>query len=105
MMQGERLMEKSKRFVRSSAAVMADTFLPAETPKEMKAQVEALAGEAYLLHLAGDEKAPAQYLQALKQFVAVASPYYPVQARMLGLIARYMSEDILPADNNADITF
>lgn len=105
MQQGESMDDKSKRFVASSAAHMVDGMMPADIPEPAKKAIEQLAGQAYMLHLAGDEKAPAQYLIGLKKFVDMAKPIYPQQAMIFGLIGKYMAEDVLPNDNNETLEY
>lgn len=105
MQQGETLQQKSRRFAASAAAHMVDGMIPAGASPQMKAAIEQLAAQAYTLHLGGDEQAPEAFLQALRTFVAIGSKSYPKEARICGLIARYLSEDILPKDNNVNLAY
>ena len=102
---GETLQEKSRRFAASAAARMVSGLLPSGTSPQARVAVEQLAAKAYISHLAGDEQPSSAFDAALSQFVAVASLTNPSMARFYGVLARYLSEDILPCDNNEVIEF
>lgn len=84
---------------------MVDGMIPAGTSPQVRAAIEQLAGQAYTLHLGGDEQAPEAFRQGLQTFVSLASKSHPQEARLYGLIARYLSEDILPQDNNVNLAY
>lgn len=102
---GAALMQKSRHFAESSAAHMVDGMIPSGTPAEAKVALEKLAAAAYVLHLGGDEQAPKEYWQGLKMMVGVASQKNPQLAQLMGLVGKYMAEDILPADNNTELEY
>ena len=101
----ETLEAKSERYARSALSSVMETMVPAKVPDSVKSECAAVLGEAYAMHLAGDEQPTEAFHQRLKTAVRHLRHHSWKWAFILGRIGRYLSTDTGVADNAVTITY
>ncbi len=101
----ETLETKSERFAQSALSRAMEGMVPKKVPEAIKSECAAVLGEAYALHLAGDEQPTADFRNRLKTAVKSLRPYSWKWAFIMGRIGRYLSTDTGVADNNLTLTY
>lgn len=101
----ETLETKSERFAQSALSSAMEGMVPKKVPEAIKSECAAVLGEAYALHLAGDEQPTADFRNRLKTAVKSLRPYSWKWAFIMGRIGRYLSTDTGVADNNLTLTY
>ncbi len=102
---GETLQAKSERYARSALSSAMESMVPAKVPAAVKSECTAVLGEAYAMHLAGDEVPMPDFRARLKTAVKHLRRYSWKWAFILGRIGRYLSTDTGIADNNLTLTY
>ncbi len=102
---GETLQTKSERYARSALSSAMESMVPAKVPAAVKSECTAVLGEAYAMHLAGDEVPMPDFRARLKTAVKHLRRYSWKWAFILGRIGRYLSTDTGIADNNLTLTY
>ncbi len=101
----ETLETKSERFAQSALSSAMEGMVPKKVPEAIKSECAAVLGEAYALHLAGDEQPTADFRNRLKTAVKSLRPYSWKWAFIMGRIGRYLSTDTGVADNTLTLTY
>lgn len=102
---GETLQAKSERYARSALSSAMEGMVPAKVPAAVKNECTAVLGEAYAMHLAGDEAPTADFRARLKTAVKRLRRYSWKWAFIMGRVGRYLSTDTGVADNNLTLTY
>lgn len=103
--QGEDLWQKSQKFARLSVAKMAEGYLPQNTPPTMRDTIVKVVSDAYLYHLAGDERPSEDFDKENRRLAEQVSAVAPNMAPMLDAIVTSLSTDQAPSDNQAVINY
>ena len=103
--QGEDLWQKSQKFARLSVAKMAEGYLPQNTPPAMRDAIVKVVSDAYLYHLAGDERPSEDFVKEKLRLAEQVSAVAPNMASMLDAIVTSLSTDLAPSDNQAVINY
>lgn len=102
---GEDLDQKSEKFARLSVAKMAEDYLPKTTPEALRKAIDKMLGDAYILHLAGDENPSQAFVKEKAQVVETVKEISPQMANTLDGIATSLSTDLPPKDNQVVINY
>lgn len=103
--QGISLAEKSKQFARLAVGKMVDDYLPAVVPETFKQRIGALAGEAYVMHIAGDEQPSEAFLKEKAEVVKTIASVSPEMAQTMDGLISSLITDTAPADNEAVVAY
>lgn len=95
----ETLQQKSEQFAASALASVMETMVSKKVPTEIKKECAKVLGEAYAMHLAGDEQPSADYKQRLKTAVKALKRYSWKWAFIMSKIGKYLSTDTGVTDN------
>ena len=101
----ESLLQKSERFANSALNSVADNMLPTKVPSDVKKECSGILGEAYAMHLAGDEQRNAIFCSKLKSAVKHLKHYSWKWAFIMKKIGLYLSKDTEPSDNHLMIQY
>lgn len=101
----ESLLQKSERFANSALNSVADNMLPTKVPSDVKKECSDILGEAYAMHLAGDEQRNADFCSKLKSAVKHLKHYSWKWAFIMKKIGLYLSKDTEPHDNHLVIQY
>lgn len=101
----ETLQQKSERFATSALSGVIETMVPKKVPSEIKKECAQVLGEAYAMHLAGDEYPTADFKSRLKAAVKRLKPYSWKWAFIMNKIGKHLSTDTGVADNNTSIYY
>ncbi len=101
----ETLEAKSERYARSALSSAMEGMVPGKVPATVKSECTAVLGEAYAMHLAGDERPTAEFSSRLKTAVKHLRHYSWKWAFIMGRIGRYLSTDTGVADNNLTLSY
>ena len=102
---GETLEQKGKRFANSGLYYILDQIVPKKVPEKVKKTCGQVLGEAYAMHLAGDEKPSADFRQRLKAACKQLRHYSWKWAFIMSKVGKYFSRDTGTPDNNLDIKY
>ena len=102
---GETLQQKSTRFARSALSVVIEGLMPKKVPADVKEECGRVLGEAYALHLAGDEAPSDSFKLALKTAAKHLRRYSWKWAFILKKVGKYLSTDTGVADNDLKTTY
>lgn len=101
----ETLQQKSERFATSALSGVIETMVPKKVPSEIKKECAQVLGEAYAMHLAGDEYPTADFKSRLKVAVKRLEHYSWKWAFIMNKIGKHLSTDTGVADNNTSIYY
>lgn len=101
----ETLQQKSERFATSALSGVMDQMVPKKVPEDVKSECAGILGEAYAMHLAGDEKPSNQFKERLKTAVKRLKRYSWKWAFIMNKIGQHLSTDTGAADNNNCISY
>ena len=101
----ETLQQKSERFATSALSGVMETMVPKKVPSETKKECAQVLGEAYAMHLAGDEYPTADFKSRLKVAVKRLKHYSWKWAFIMNKIGKHLSTDTGVADNNTSIYY
>lgn len=102
---GETLEEKSGRYARSALSSTMEGMVPKKVPASVKSECASVLGEAYAMHLAGDEQLSEEFRGRLKAAVKRLRRYSWKWAFIMGRIGRYLSTDTGVADNTLSVSY
>ncbi len=97
------LPDRARRFAEAGIASVVKSMLPKEVPDTVSAEACKVLGQAYIAHLAGDEKMPEGYLSELDAACKKLRPYTWKYAFALKRLGVYLYEDTTPTDNELTI--
>ncbi len=101
----ETLQQKSARFANSALSGVMETMVPKKVPAAVKTECARVLGEAYAMHLAGDECPPADFRLRLKTAIGHLRRHSWKWAFIMGKIGKYLSTDTGVADNDVVISY
>lgn len=101
----ETLQQKSERFATSALSGVMETMVPKKVPSEVKTECAQVLGEAYAMHLAGDEQPTTDFKSRLKAAVKRLKHYSWKWAFIMNKIGKHLSTDTGVADNNTRINY
>ncbi len=101
----ESLEHKSERYARSALSSVMEGMVPKKVPSSVKSECADALGEAYAMHLAGDEAPSHEFRQRLKTAVKHLRHYSWKWAFIMGRIGKYLSTDTGVSDNNLTISY
>lgn len=101
----ETLQQKSERFASSALSSVMETMVPKKVPMDVKTECAKMLGEAYAMHLAGDEQPSDDYKSRLKTAVKHLRHYSWKWAFIMNKIGKYLSSDTGVADNDNCIEY
>lgn len=101
----ETLQQESERFATSALSGVIETMVPKKVPSEIKKECAQVLGEAYAMHLAGDEYPTADFKSRLKVAVKRLKHYSWKWAFIMNKIGKHLSTDTGVADNNTSIYY
>ncbi len=102
---GESLEQKSERYARSALGSVMEGMVPKKVPAKVKGECADALGEAYAMHLAGDEAPTAGFRQRLAAAVKHLRRHSWKWAFIMGRIGKYLSTDTGVNDNNLTISY
>lgn len=102
---GESLSAKSKDFAMLAVSKMAADYLPSTVPAVLKQRVGALVGEAYVMHISGDEHPSETFLTEKAAVVKDISSLSAELGQMVDGLITSLTTDTAPADNEALIAY
>lgn len=97
------LESRSRKFAEAAIVTVLKNMLPAKVPDSVARKAGEVLGKAYVAHLGGDEKIPADYPAELKAACKELRPYSWKYAYALKRLGKYMFTDLFPADNTVVI--
>jgi len=101
----ETLQQKSEHFATSALCSVMETMVPQKVPADVKKNCAQVLGEAYAMHLAGDEHPSASFKQQLKSAVKQLKHYSWKWAFIMQRIGKYLSTDTGESDNQTTIKY
>ena len=101
----ETLQQKSERFANSALSSVMEHMVPKKVPTSVKQECGKVLGEAYAMHLAGDEHPSDDFKARLKTACKHLKPYSWKWAFIMKKIGKYLSTDTGVADNNLVIYY
>lgn len=101
----ETLQQKSERFANSALSSVLETMVPQKVPADVKQECSQVLGEAYAMHLAGDEHPSADFKARLNTAIKHLKHYSWKWAFIMKRIGRYLSTDTGVADNDITMTY
>lgn len=101
----ETLQQKSERFANSALSSVMEHLVPKKVPADVKQECGKVLGEAYAMHLAGDEHPTDDFKSRLKTATKRLKHYSWKWAFIMKKIGKYLSTDTGVADNNATISY
>ena len=101
----ETLQQKSERYATSALSYVMENMVPKKVPTEVKAECAQVLGEAYAMHLAGDEHPSAHFAQRLKTAGKHLKHYSLKWVFIMNKIGHHLSTDTGVADNTATINY
>ena len=102
---GESLQQKSARFAYSALGSVMEGMMPAKVPNDVKQECGNILGEAYALHLAGDEQPSEDFKSRLKTAAKHLGHYSWKWAFILKKVGKYLSTDTGVSDNELQINY
>lgn len=101
----ETLQQKSERFANSALSSVMEHLVPKKVPADVKQECGKVLGEAYAMHLAGDEHPTDDFKSRLKTATKHLKHYSWKWAFIMKKIGKYLSTDTGVADNNVTIFY
>lgn len=101
----ETLIQKSERYANSALNSVAESMIPANVPADVKKECSEVLGEAYAMHLTGDEQRSAAFNTKFKAAVKHLKHYSWKWAFIMQKIGKYLSQDTGLSDNNLVISY
>lgn len=101
----ETLQQKSERFANSALSSVMEHLVPKKVPTDVKQECGKVLGEAYAMHLAGDEHPTDDFKSRLKTATKHLKHYSWKWAFIMKKIGKYLSTDTGVADNNVTIFY
>lgn len=101
----ETLQQKSERFANSALSSVMEHLVPKKIPADVKQECGKVLGEAYAMHLAGDEHPTDDFKSRLKIATKHLKHYSWKWAFIMKKIGKYLSTDTGVADNNVTIFY
>ncbi len=102
---GQSLASYSKRYALEGISTILSGMLPASIPEEIRKEACDVFGQAYVRHLAGDEKLDNGLKDSIEHAARQLRPYSQKYAFLLKHLAHNLSTDLYPEDNNIFIYF
>lgn len=99
------LVQKSERYANSAVNSVAENMIPAKVPTDVKKECSDVLGEAYAMHLAGDEHRSSAFDTKFKAAVKHLRHYSWKWAFIMKRIGKYLSQDTGVSDNNLVIRY
>ena len=97
------LEPRALAYAEAGIATIVGDIVGDAVPEELVHRAGELVGEAYVAHIAGDERMPEAYAERLKEVCRQVRPYSWKYAFLLEHLARYLSTDAAPQDNEVEI--
>lgn len=101
----ESLKQKSERYANSALSSVIEQMVPNKIPDTVKKECGKVLGEAYAIHLAGDERPSEDFKQRLKSACKHLRHYSWKWAFIMSKVGKYLSTDTGTADNNLEIEY
>lgn len=101
----ETLQQKSERFANSALSSVMEHLVPKKVPMDVKQECGKVLGEAYAMHLAGDEHPTDGFKSRLKTAAKHLKHYSWKWAFIMKKIGKYLSTDTGVADNQVVIYY
>lgn len=101
----ETLQQKSERFANSALSSVMEHLVPKKVPYDVKQECGKVLGEAYAMHLAGDEHPTDDFKSRLKTAAKHLKHYSWKWAFIMKKIGKYLSTDTGVADNQVTICY
>lgn len=101
----ETLQHKSERFATSAISSAMETLVPKKVPAEVKTKCAEMLGEAYAMHLDGDEHPSADFKYRFKTAVKHLKRYSCKWAFIMKKIGKHLSTNNGVADNYIDVNY
>lgn len=101
----ETLLEKSTRYATSALNSVAENLFPTKVPSDVRKECSEVLGEAYAMHLAGDEHRNKAFDTKFKTAVKHLKHYSWKWAFIMKRIGKYLSQDTGLSDNNLVIHY
>lgn len=102
---GETLQQKSERYANSALSSVIEPMIPKKVPADVKQECGRVLGEAYAMHLAGDEHPSDDFKARLKAAAKRLKHYSWKWAFILKKIGKYLSTDTGVADNDLTVYY
>lgn len=102
--QRETLQQYGAGFAREGIQTIVGDMLPAKVTGKTREEVLNLIADAYVAHLAGDEKMPEEKREQIKRVAAALRHKSWKYAFIFSRIDKYLWTDLKPQDNNITIT-
>lgn len=101
----ETLEQKSERFATSALSSFMESIVPKKVPADVKTECAQVLGEAYAMHLGGDEQPTADFKARLKTAVKRLRHYSWKWAFIMNKIGKNLSTDTGVRDNDTCIKY
>lgn len=101
----ETLQQKSERFAASALSSVMEGLVPKKVPADVKSECAAVLGEAYAMHLAGDEHPSADFTTRFKAAVKRLKHHSWKWAFIMNKIGKHLSTDTGLSDNSNTILY
>ena len=101
----ETLEQKSERFATSALSSVMESMVPKKVPEDVKTECAQVLGEAYAMHLGGDEQPTAYFKARFKAAVKRLRHYSWKWAFIMNKIGKYLSTDTGVRDNDTCIKY
>ncbi len=102
---GETLQQKSERYANSALSSVIEPMIPKKVPADVKQECGRVLGEAYAMHLAGDEHPSDDFKARLKAAAKRLKHYSWKWAFIMKKIGKYLSTDTGVADNDLTVYY
>lgn len=99
MMSESELADKARQYAVSAISAIMNNMLPRKVPAHVRNEVSKVLAEAYMAHLAGDERMPEAYPAELKRACKLLRPYSWKYAYALDRLGHYLYMDLGVDDN------
>lgn len=97
------LNEKAMQYAKSGISTIVLDILPKKIPMDVQRQAADVLGDAYVVHLAGDETQSAEFKERLKMASKQVRKYSWKYAFILNKLGKYFTTDLKPEDNELTI--
>lgn len=101
----ETLRHKSESYANSALSGVLESMLPKSVPSDVKNECAQVLGEAYAMHLAGDERPSESFQENLKAATKRLRHYSWKWAFILKRIGKHLSTDTGVADNDVTVSY
>lgn len=101
----ETLRHKSESYANFALSGVLESMLPKTVPSDVKNECAQVLGEAYAMHLAGDERPSESFQEKLKAAAKRLRHYSWKWAFILKRIGKHLSTDTGVADNDVTVSY